>query len=332
MKYKLVILITVLLVVSLNLMAYAGNDRRIGTAGAQELRIPIGARGVAMGGAVIADVTGVESVYWNPAGLAKLSGTEAMFSHQPYFGDVDVNFVGVATIIEDFGTIAASAKIVSIGDMEETTIENPDGTGRVFSPTLSVLSLSYAKILTGNVSFGFNAMFINEKIFEATANGMAFDVGIMFDPQWNGLTMGMVIKNYGPEMSFSGRGFDETDGSRPVAGTGATFDLPSSLNLGFSYKFLSQDKNMASLNGNYRSNNYSLDVWNGGMEYVYDDIFSLRAGYNYSDQESYLYGLTLGGGLNYDFGSSNISIEYTWMDTDEDAFDANQFFTIKMTF
>lgn len=331
MKYKLILVLAVLLVVSLNL-AYAGNDRRLGTAGAQELRIPVGARSVALGGAVVADVSGVEAVYWNPAGLAQLDGTEAMFSYQPYFADIDINFVGVATKIEDFGTIAAAAKIVSIGDMEETTVDYPDGTGRVFSPTLSVLSLSYAKILTSNVSFGFNTMFINEKIFEATANGMAFDVGVHFDPHWNGVTMGMVIKNYGPEMKFTGRGFDVSDGNRPLRADNASFDLPSSLNIGLSYNFLNRDKNMATISGNYISNNYSLDVMNGGMEYVYDDIFSLRAGYNYSDQDSYLYGLALGGGLKYDFGSTTISVEYTWMDTDEDAFDANQFFTLKMLF
>ncbi|MEZ5360671.1 MAG: PorV/PorQ family protein [Candidatus Zixiibacteriota bacterium] len=331
MKYKLFVILMVLLVVSLN-MAYAGNDRRLGTAGAQELRIPIGARSVALGGAVVADVSGVEAIYWNPAGLAKLSGTEAMFSHQPYFADIDINFVGVATSIEDFGTIAAAAKIVSIGDMEETTIDQPDGTGRVFSPTLSVLSLSYAKILTSNVSFGFNTMFINEKIFEVTANGLAFDVGIHFDPNWNGVTMGMVIKNYGPEMSFSGRGFDVSDGDRPVRGTNANFDLPSSLNIGVTYNFLNQDKNYASISGNYISNNFSLDVYNGGMEYVFDDMFSLRAGYNYSNQDDYMYGLSLGGGLKYNFGSTTMSLEYTWMDTDEAAFDANQFFTLKMLF
>jgi long-subunit fatty acid transport protein len=331
MKFKIAILVMVLLVVSLN-VAYAGNDRRLGTAGAQELRIPIGARSVALGGAVIADVTGVESVYWNPAGLANMMGTEAMFSHQPYFGDIDVNFVGVATAIEDFGTIAASAKIVTIGDMEETTVSQPDGTGRIFSPTLSVLTLTYSRILTSNVSMGLNAMFINEKIFEVTANGMAFDVGIMFDPKWKGVTMGMVIKNYGAEMKFSGNGFDVSNGNRPVSGNSSSFDLPSSLNLGVTYRFLDQDKNLASLSGNYTSNNFSLDTWQGGMEYVYDDIFSLRAGYNYSDQKDYLYGLTLGGGLKYTIGSSEVSVEYTWMDTDEAAFDANQFFTIKMTF
>ena len=96
MKFKFVILLMVLLVISL-FSAYAGNERRSGTAGAQELLIPIGSRGTSMGGAVLATVSGVESMYWNPAGLASLEGTEVMFSHLPYFADININYIGLAT-------------------------------------------------------------------------------------------------------------------------------------------------------------------------------------------------------------------------------------------
>ena len=98
MKYRILILVLVLLAMNLTLV-YAGNERRIGTAGAQELRIPVGARGTAMGGAVVADAHGMEAIYWNPAGLAHLGRTEAMFSHQPYIADNYVNFVGIGTYI-----------------------------------------------------------------------------------------------------------------------------------------------------------------------------------------------------------------------------------------
>ena len=93
MKYKLVLIMIILLVLSLS-TAFAGNELRTGTAGAQELRIPIGSRGAAMGGAILSTVTGVESMYYNPAGLASLEGTEAMFTHIPYFADININFIG----------------------------------------------------------------------------------------------------------------------------------------------------------------------------------------------------------------------------------------------
>ena len=88
MNNKYLIMFLILLVVSLN-TAYAGNVLRLGSAGGQELRLPVGSRGTALGGAVVADVTGVESIFWNPAGLAFTTGTEAMFSHQPYLADID---------------------------------------------------------------------------------------------------------------------------------------------------------------------------------------------------------------------------------------------------
>ena len=331
MKYKILFLILVLLVVSLN-PAYAGNETRIGSAGAQELRIPVGARSSALSGAVIADVAGTEAIFWNPAGLARLGGTEVMFSYQPYFADINVSAMAAGTWIEGFGVIGASAKIVSIGDMEETTEAFPDGTGRIYSPTLSVFSLSYARILTGQVSFGFNTLFINEKIFEVSATGIAFDVGVTFDPGWNGLLFGAVLKNYGPEMKFSGNGFDRSlDGLRPARPVAAKFDLPSSVNFGTSVQAVNQEQHLLTFSGNFQANNYSQDVFQGGLEYVYDGRFSGRIGYNYADQNNYIYGVTIGAGLKQDIGGTLFSIDYSWNDTDE-LFDANQFFTFKVLF
>ena len=329
MKYKILIMTLVLLVVSL-CSAYAGNSRRLGTAGAQELLIPYGSRGVAMGGAVLSTISGVESMYWNPAGLASLEGTEAIFTYLPYMADIDVNFVGVATNVEGFGTIGAGAKVVSIGDIEETTQDFPDGTGRLFSPTLTVLNLSYARVLTANVQFGATAMFVHEDIFDVKATGLAFDVGFIYDPRWKGVTLGLTIKNYGAEMNFSGRGFDEPLNDRPAAGSNANFDLPSSINIGMAYDFLDQGPNFASLSGNFRSNNYSEDFWQGGLEYVYDGRYSLRGGYNFSDDDNYLYGASFGAGIKFDMGNTRFSFEYSWTETD--VFDDNQYFTVKVNF
>lgn len=329
MKNKVLIPLIVLLVLSL-CSAYAENTSRIGTAGAQELRIPVGSRGTAMGGAVISDMSGVESIYWNPAGLASLAGTEVMFSYLPYIADIDVNFFGAATNITDFGTIGVGVKIVSIGDIEETTREEPDGTSRIYNPSLSVISLTYARELTYRVSFGLNGTFIHESIFEASATGVAFDVGFMYDPGWHGLKVGMVIKNYGPEMSFDGQGFNQNLNEVSVRPIPAPFDLPSSFNLGLSYNFFENEKNIAKLAGNFMSNNYSNDQWQGGFEYVFDGRYSLRAGYNYSDQDSYLYGATFGAGLVLNIAGTDVTFDYSWTETE--TFDANQYFTAKINF
>ena len=332
MKIKIVLLALGILLLSL-CSAFAGNSLKNGTAGATELLIPVGARSTALGGAVIADVKGVESMYWNPAGLATLQGTEFALSHQPYLANINVNWGALATNIEGFGSVGASVKVVSIGNIEETTTDHPEGTGNVFNPTLSVIGLTYARTLTANVSVGATAMLINESIFNVSANGLAFDFGVIYDPRWKGVKFGMAIKNYGPQMSFSGNGFDlssEQLGTRNVRSQNSSFELPGHIDLGASYNFLNNGKHSATFNGNFRSNNFTEDFYQGGVEYGYDESYFLRAGYNYSTQKSYLYGVSLGAGVIVPMGSSKLAFEYSWTETK--VFTDNQYFSLRLNF
>lgn len=332
MKCKIILLITVLLLLSLS-TAYAGNETRSGTAGASELLIPYGSRGTAMGGSVISTASGLEAMFWNPAGLASMEGSEVMFSHMPYLADIDVDFFGIATKVEGFGTLGFGAKLISIGDIEETTTTMPDGTGRFFSPSFLVMNVTYSKVMTANVSFGLSAMYISENIFDVSATGMAFDVGFIYEPRWNGVSMGITIKNYGAEMEFSGIGFDRVVDQRPLSPKGAKFDLPSSINIGMAYDFMNEGLNFASLSGTFQSNNYSQDIFHGGAEYVYDDKYSLRGGYSYSEQDDYMYGLSFGAGLSLPIGEdATLRFDYTWMETDVSVLDANQYFTLTANF
>ncbi len=325
MKPKLVLVMAILLAVSF-VSAYAGNADRIGSAGAQELRIPYGSRGTAMGGAVIANTYGIESMYWNPAGLASLEGSEASFSYLTYIADMDQNFVGAATNVEDFGTIGVGIKVLSVGDIAETTDDFPDGTGRVFNPSFSVINLTYARTLTANVSFGATVMFLNEKIHNVSAAGTAFDVGFLYDPGWNGVRLGLAIKNYGSEMEFEGLGFDgAAQGSHPVS-----FDLPASINFGVSYDFLDNGPNFAMLSSNFRSNTYSNDLFQTGFEYSYNGLYFLRGGYNYSQQDEWIHGASMGAGLTYEMGGTKLMFEYAWNQTE--VFDDNQYFTVSASF
>lgn len=331
MKHTITILSVLLLLLS-SASIWAGNERRIGTAGAQELRIPVGSRGVAMGSSTIANTEGVEAIYWNPAGLATLEGTEAMFTHLPYMADIEVNFGGIATSVEDFGTIAITAKVLSFGDLEETTEEMPNGTGRTFNPTYLVAGITYSRVLTANVQFGVTANVIHEDIFEVSATGMAFDIGFIYDPRWRGLKLGLAIKNYGPDMTFDGIGFERpNDEGRAVTARSAPFELPSAINIGMAYDFLEVEDSRMMATANFTSNNFSQDLWQGGVEYTYMENYSLRAGYNYSEQDNWVYGFSFGGGVKFDIGeASQLTLEYAWTETD--VFDNNQFFTAKMNF
>ena len=319
--------------------AFAGNEGRIGTAGALELRIPIGSRSIAMGGAAIAGVTGTEAIFWNPAGTAEIEGTEVAFSHLTYIADMDVSFAAVATRFGDFGTIGLSAKVLSMGDIEVTNELNPEGTGETFAPAFSVFGLTYARRLTDRVAFGANAMYINENIFRESARGVAFDFGFMYNPMWRGLKFGAVVKNWGPEMSFDGPDFDvdiQIPGSDPnspqktVRTKSTTFELPSSVQFGMACELLNMDRNFVQVNGTYQSSNFNNDEFRVGGEYGYNDVLFARGGYIYSNQDEYIEGLTLGLGLAFRLGQTRMLFDYSWAQTEY--FDDKQFYTLKIQF
>lgn len=308
--------------------AFGGNVLRVGTAGGQELLLPVGSRGYAMGGAVVADVSGVEATHWNPAGVSLQRGTEVMFMHMPYFADINMNFFGVSTEVGELGVFAATAKIVDIGEIEETTEFAPEGTGTVFSPTLAVIGLTFSRQMTHQVNFGITANFINERIHEVSAKSLSFDMGFMFDPQWNGVKLGMVIKNIGPDIRFSGRGFNISDadvGDRAVRSTNAAAELPSHVVLGASYTPQYDGEHSFTFSGNFQSNNFSQDAWVGAMEYGYEGKYFLRGAYSYSqdvDHEAtgttsqYLYGLSLGAGFTVDLDETQLTVEGAWRETE----------------
>jgi len=125
----------------------------VGTGGAAYLLIPVGTRGIAMGEANISTAHGVEALFWNPAGVAKMDGSaDVIFSHMSYIADIGVEYGAVAANFEGFGVVSLSLKSLSIGEIGITTIENPDGTGETFTPTSIVAGVSYSRQLTESIA------------------------------------------------------------------------------------------------------------------------------------------------------------------------------------
>src|SRR5713101_6662115 len=108
---------------------YGGGANRSGTNAAPELLIPVGARDIAMGGASVATTSGIDAIFWNPAGLARSPfGASAMFSHMSYIADIPVNYFAVGVSFEGFGSLGFSLKSLGIGDIAVTNEDFPDGT------------------------------------------------------------------------------------------------------------------------------------------------------------------------------------------------------------
>ncbi len=318
--------------------ASAGGDLKIGSSGAQYLRIPVGSRGSAMGGSAVAFSEGVDALYWNPAGASTLTNTDLLLSRHQYIADINVDYFAAARPIGELGVMGVTAKVLSMGDEMITTTQSPDGTGETYSSSFAVVGLSFARTLTDRVAIGVNANLLYEKIAQQTASGIAVDVGFRYTPGWNNLTFGGVIKNLGPKMKYDGPGFDlntptGTDPNSLPHGTrsqSTAFEIPSYVQLGGAYKAIDAQKSIVNVTGTFQSNNFSQDEWRAGAEYSFDKKFFLRGGYVYSSQKDYLFGPTFGAGLSLNLGSTTLNLDYAW--SQSDMFDNDQYFTLQLGF
>ncbi|MDE3058662.1 MAG: PorV/PorQ family protein [Bacteroidota bacterium] len=329
------------------LSAIAGNINRTGTAGAQELLIPVGARGVALGGSNVAFVNGVDAIYWNPAGLARSSfGTEAQFSHMTYLADIGVEYGAVGVTAEGIGTFGVSLKSLNFGDIPVTTEDNPDGTGQTYSPTYVTTGLSYSRLLSDRISIGATFNLVSESIMSTSATGFSFDAGVQYSglgvPE---LKLGIVVKNVGPNITYSGSDLlrqgstvGDIRGTQWYNVQAAAFELPSQMEIALAYDKKLNEMNAISIFSDYENNNYQDDIWKFGAEYSFKSLFFVRGGYNLSPnapkdptgKASELYDYTLGAGINYDLGGVNFTLDYAYRHVV--FMNANQVFTVKLGF
>ncbi len=324
---------------------YAGGGNRTGTGGAAQLLIPVGVRGIAMGGGNVATASGIEALFWNPAGTSKnINSANVFFSHMDYIADIGVEYGAVSANFEGFGVLSFSVKSLSIGDILVTTTQDPDGTGKTFSPQMLTAGVTFARSLTERISVGVTANLVTETLGEVSATGVAFDVGVLYDnlAEINGLSFGIAMKNVGPQMQFDGSGLLQ-EGSvlgynRPpglVKLNSAPFELPSSFELGLGYKPRVLDEmNSVLISTAYKHNNFSDDEYKIGIEYGYNNMFFLRGGYTFAPEQafddSYIYGFTGGAGIDYSFETIAIKVDYAYRHNR--FFDGNHVFGITLGF
>jgi len=348
LKSILIILTVILLGVD---SAFAGGGSRNGTGGATELIIPVGAHGIALAGSGVATETGLDALFWNPAGVAGMTNSvTAGFSHMNYIADIGVENGTVGINFEGFGIIALDVKSLSIGNIPITTNEQPDGTGQTFAPEFLVAGATYAKQLTDRISIGLTFNYISENIAQVSATGFAVNAGVQYKDigDISGFNFGLVIKNIGPQMTYTGPGLlvkATPTGSNSAPSdaflrspsfysiNAAAFDLPSSVDIGLGYNLGIDDMNAVQFSGTFENNNFSGDLYNLGAEYSYNKMFFARVGYTASPNNqdpNYIYGFTAGAGISYDLGGVDLKVDYAYRYVKY--FDANHVFEISLGF
>jgi hypothetical protein len=98
----------------------------VGTTGSQFLTFDVGARGIAMGGAYTAATNDAYSLYWNPAGLAKIPRASAGFMYTRYVEDINYQSGTYAQRVNDSSVLAGGFRYQDIGNIPQTDISDRD--------------------------------------------------------------------------------------------------------------------------------------------------------------------------------------------------------------
>lgn len=291
------------------------------------------ARASGMGDVGTATADDAGAIYWNPSGLAFQTGKEVTLTHSqwlPQFNQSDL-FYDYANFVwndeEKFGgTIGASIVFLNLGEFFYTTETSPTPITTFHSFEYAV-TLAYATKLSPDWSFGGNLRYIQSTLSTlhvaneqsgGIGRSVAFDLSAMWKPDSlypdgiaNALQVGAAITDIGPKVRY----VDQLQAD----------PLPTELRVGAAYKLYKDEYNeltvasdLAKLLVKRDSNGFSDNLpksfitswdantgktlmWSSGVEYWYDQIMALRAGYY---TEGPLVGsrryMTFGAGLRYD--------------------------------
>ncbi|MCD4773672.1 MAG: PorV/PorQ family protein [Bacteroidales bacterium] len=283
----------IILIAGTNADTFAGNKDRSGQAGASELLINPWARSSGWGGVSTANIRGLESMFGNVAGIAFTQGTELIFSHTSWLkgSGTDLFSFGFTQRISESGVFGMSIMSMGFGDINITTTDHPEGGIGTYSPSLMNVSLSYAKAFSNSIYAGITFKIISESIADISAQGLAIDAGIQYvTGELENIKFGIVLKNVGPTMQFSGDGMSLTGqffGGNELQFTfeerAADFELPTALLIGAAYDFLWGENNRLTLAGNFTSNSFTKDQFTAGIEFCLKNYLMLRTGYTYEE-------------------------------------------------
>lgn len=293
--------IYILLILYMPSVLYA--EGTIGTSGAAFLELGVGSRPLSMGEAFTAETNDINSLYYNPAGLATLKYPVLSIFHHELILDSRFENVSVAQKMYG-GWFAVSNSLFWVPAFDKIDINgNEQGKVQFYNGNFSMgYGYDFERFYLGG-----SAKYIYQKIDTLFLSSFAVDIGILkdmylyspFDSPLRNFSVGISILNLG---------------------TNAKDDpLPRMLRFGTSYKmtrwlgwnvdFTESMIGMSDLYDFTYGFEESFRI-NTGVELNYLEILYLRGGWRFNDAGTY----TMGMGFNYAIKDVAFSVDASYAD------------------
>jgi len=304
---------------------------QVGTSMANFLKIGVGARALSMGDAYVALCDDITSMYWNPGALDRIEGSEFILQQTNWLVDTKIYYVGGCLKTQGWGSIGLSAHYFTSGEIEETTLLSPDGTGRTFTADDFAIGLTYSKRITDRFSTGISVKMIQESLYREKASTVALDVGSVFETDFlNNLRIGMCLSNLGGSMRLSGSDLSVQYAANPdfptkvIRSDLATeeWDIPLYFRFGVAADVMNREHYRLTLSSEVMDSRDFIHRISVGAELGINDYIFLRSGYKFNyDEDSF----SLGGGVKLNLAGTKMRLDYAYGKMD--VFDNTQRFS-----
>jgi hypothetical protein len=294
---KVALILTVLMLAGPATVLADNINKKAGTSAFSFLKIDIGARPMAMGGAFTGVADDETSLYYNPAGIAALEGRRFIAGYHNNFFDMQSGFLGYIHSLNEQRKVFLFVNYLNYGEFIRTNSSGVEEGGN-FSGGDLMFAVGYAHKLKENFQLGGTIKLIHEKIDVFSSAGLAFDLGGRYSFDYNRTAVGFMIQNLGGQLNT----FVEEDDKDP---------LPLSFRLGGSRRLKGLPL-LVALDAVYPTDN---DIYFAlGLEFLKAKPLYIRLGWS-SFGSNYKTGSSKDdlAGFSFGFGVDvrNIQISYT---------------------
>ena len=207
MRQRLFRLYLAALLASLAAIPARAQPAGLTTEGAPFLLLPVGARAVGMGQALVADQPGTEAIWWNPAGLARSERREiAVHHYETIIGTGDAVSILIPSSL--LGVFSASLYALDFGDFPVTD-ESGTQIGSIVTRNI-VYGASYATPIGARINAGITFKIVQFRVdcsagCESQAGtSSALDVGAQYDLGFVApVSIGVAVRNMGAPLQVS---------------------------------------------------------------------------------------------------------------------------------
>jgi hypothetical protein len=226
---------------------------------AEFLETSQGVKASGMGGACVAVADDIQSIYWNPAGLARLERKEFLASRNFWMVDTDIDLVAYGQPIKWIhGVLAGGIILMNTDGGDETTNKK---TGNSLKVKCFGLTASYGRYIAKDISAGVTMRFINQNYANYKGSGFAHDAGLLADV--DPFSIGVSLSNIGEDIEIDN----------------AKNSLPTKIRAGLGYKTSIYERPTLISFDLARPKDQDV-VYHLGIEYQIIPKIDVRCGYN----------------------------------------------------